>query len=704
MKMKRIIVAVLSLVMLGGAVSALSGCGKKEANIFMAQGVSGEQYYESEPVEWQRIYSTDTSLVSSSAEFEINNTAKTVILKNTLPRTVADVKAVISTLHGAASYSILTSAGVAADNLSHVVPGMKITVTAESGGVDSYTLMLANISGGANVTVSSSAPGYNAFSLTDGSLSSYWRSESDGWEKAQKIVIDLGKVYLVNGVAVNWDTHYATRYYYYNIYWSLDGQEYVKAADRSAFSPPELNTALTYLKTNDMLEERAARYVKLEITGCSTNIKYASVFEVEVFGWQMESKSFESAAYGVEVDAFKIDHKNKLIKIEWNLPNYFEREDFFRGLIFSGNSSYTLVSAAFYLAEGEVLMIEDSYGRIVSYTVCFGNCGGHRYPSELKISGASAKSEDEGFEAANVIDNDLSTRWSANKRDYTDSQLLIDMGRVQETEYIEIYFAKFGDNSRSYSYELYYSATGLLKNDFALLKSDTALTDFSGYARIETDGARIKYLKLIITGCSDSNASASVTEIKVYGYTQERDVLARVYFVSNGGYSLAPVSAAEGERLQAPDAVRLGYEFAGWYSDQELTVAFNGVVTEDTVLYAAWNRVTVKVRLQDSDGFTSYSDITAVPGESLELPIPVQDGYIFQGWFVDADVTQAYDWTYAPYSDITLYAKWEELPQKDHGLSDGTIAGFTIGGILGAGGLTTLAIFIRMLKKRRLEA
>ncbi|MFA6804315.1 MAG: InlB B-repeat-containing protein [Candidatus Methanomethylophilaceae archaeon] len=37
---------------------------------------------------------------------------------------------------------------------------------------------------------------------------------------------------------------------------------------------------------------------------------------------------------------------------------------------------------------------------------------------------------------------------------------------------------------------------------------------------------------------------------------------------------------------------------------------------------------------------------------------PVRDGYTFDGWYTDSDLTTAFDWTSAVAGNISLYAKW----------------------------------------------
>lgn len=69
----------------------------------------------------------------------------------------------------------------------------------------------------------------------------------------------------------------------------------------------------------------------------------------------------------------------------------------------------------------------------------------------------------------------------------------------------------------------------------------------------------------------------------------------RVTFRSNGGSEVAPVEVLRGTPLAPPQApTRAGYQFAGWYSDYDLTLPwdFNVPVAADMTLYAAWQPLT----------------------------------------------------------------------------------------------------------------
>ena len=59
------------------------------------------------------------------------------------------------------------------------------------------------------------------------------------------------------------------------------------------------------------------------------------------------------------------------------------------------------------------------------------------------------------------------------------------------------------------------------------------------------------------------------------------------------------------------------------------------------------------------NGGSSVSAINVISGQRINQPInPIRDGYTFNGWYSDPELTIQYDFTTSVTSDITLYAKW----------------------------------------------
>ena len=94
---------------------------------------------------------------------------------------------------------------------------------------------------------------------------------------------------------------------------------------------------------------------------------------------------------------------------------------------------------------------------------------------------------------------------------------------------------------------------------------------------------------------SDSGALAGNT-LNLYAWYAPA---VKVSFISNGGSAVPTQFLAAGETATEVAPTRTGYTFVGWYTDEELTQAydFSKPVNADTTLYAKWKAEMVKVTL-----------------------------------------------------------------------------------------------------------
>ena len=58
-------------------------------------------------------------------------------------------------------------------------------------------------------------------------------------------------------------------------------------------------------------------------------------------------------------------------------------------------------------------------------------------------------------------------------------------------------------------------------------------------------------------------------------------------------------------------------------------------------------------------GTLDETTLTARPGERIGVPVPVREGYTFEGWYLDEEYQQSFGET-MPDHDLTVYAKWEQ--------------------------------------------
>ena len=171
--------------------------------------------------------------------------------------------------------------------------------------------------------------------------------------------------------------------------------------------------------------------------------------------------------------------------------------------------------------------------------------------------------------------------------------------------------------------------------------------------------------------------------------------------------------------LYLPLPERKGYDFTGWYLDDNLT-QFAGAyrdtyrITKDTDFYAKWEKAedsnsgdsgnsgntgdndgngggsgngsgsstgngdgtqdennsgenlnTYTIKYDANGGKTKNASVKVVKGGSVKLPGAERDGYTFKGWYTDRQVFIGTEGeTYKPGRSISLYAKWEKA-EKD---------------------------------------
>ncbi len=142
-----------------------------------------------------------------------------------------------------------------------------------------------------------------------------------------------------------------------------------------------------------------------------------------------------------------------------------------------------------------------------------------------------------------------------------------------------------------------------------------------------------------------------------------------VSFNANGGTGPQSVTVAAGSLLTKPaDPVREGYRFAGWFTDDSFTVAWNfetGAVNASMILVARWETWTYTVTFASPGADAAAGPETlgvSSPASTLSaLPAPpVRKGYLFGGWFTEeGGAGENFTTATTVTADITVYAAWD---------------------------------------------
>ena len=148
-----------------------------------------------------------------------------------------------------------------------------------------------------------------------------------------------------------------------------------------------------------------------------------------------------------------------------------------------------------------------------------------------------------------------------------------------------------------------------------------------------------------------------------------------VLFNTNGGSKIEPLKVEENTLVLEPDIpTRNNYIFNGWYQDAQLTILWNfenDLLTESLTLYASWYPKDIEsglpiyiVSFETNGGLKIDSEFVAYNYPINNLVNPTRSDYAFEGWYQDEKLTNLWDENNKVIDNMTLYAKWRQLPPK----------------------------------------
>lgn len=132
----------------------------------------------------------------------------------------------------------------------------------------------------------------------------------------------------------------------------------------------------------------------------------------------------------------------------------------------------------------------------------------------------------------------------------------------------------------------------------------------------------------------------------------------------NGGSQVFTftIDVPTGEKIIAPeDPVKDGYTFGGWYTDTEFTTLYNfdNIIRNSFTLYGKWIPEEYTISF-NSNGGTEIASVKVLRDQLLAVPTePIKTGFAIEGWYLDAELTQKYDFSTLVVQNFTLYAKWK---------------------------------------------
>lgn len=167
---------------------------------------------------------------------------------------------------------------------------------------------------------------------------------------------------------------------------------------------------------------------------------------------------------------------------------------------------------------------------------------------------------------------------------------------------------------------------------------------------------------------TEYNFSSPVTaDLTLYAKWEEKNFVVTIFEYEG---KTTPYTVADGDTFAKPKdpEKRDGYTFDGWYADESRLIKFNFAkpITSDVTIYAKWLEVgATYFNVSFNYNYTGSPAALSNPvkeGEKAVKPAdPVRTGYIFDGWFTEAECKNAFDFNAPITADTQIYAGWTEI-------------------------------------------
>lgn len=125
------------------------------------------------------------------------------------------------------------------------------------------------------------------------------------------------------------------------------------------------------------------------------------------------------------------------------------------------------------------------------------------------------------------------------------------------------------------------------------------------------------------------------------------------------------ITVKEGECISLPTPSRENHDFLGWFLDDVLFDE-KTAITSNITLIAKWEQNNL-YKITYVNALDENTTLTYIKGETPAIPqTPSYEGYVFVGWFIDAEFSERYFFDYAFYEDVTLYAKYYDTSLEEY--------------------------------------
>ncbi|MBQ8726720.1 MAG: InlB B-repeat-containing protein [Clostridia bacterium] len=125
-----------------------------------------------------------------------------------------------------------------------------------------------------------------------------------------------------------------------------------------------------------------------------------------------------------------------------------------------------------------------------------------------------------------------------------------------------------------------------------------------------------------------------------------------IEFNVNGGKQIAPIIATANTPISLPIPQKEDYLFVEWLDNSGNVTDLTAMPTQSITLSAKWQAKLIF----DENGGSDVQDVSKPSEESIVLPAPQKDGFIFAGWYTQDK--SKYESTAMPSTSVHLKAGW----------------------------------------------
>lgn len=255
-------------------------------------------------------------------------------------------------------------------------------------------------------------------------------------------------------------------------------------------------------------------------------------------------------------------------------------------------------------------------------------------------------------------------------------ELLIDKGS-KATRYepnIEGYSVHYYYNYQKFDFDTILYEDTTLNGIFTINKYDVTFYD------INNDIAK----RELVNHGEKANApilDQYINELKFYGWSEDFSCVKQnlniypIYINNDADINLNPNGGTCSTNQipnynnsmydSLPIPYKKGYEFVGWYLNNELFTKETEITT-NIVLVARYTPILYKITLDPKGGHLENLELNVYYDSKVVLPIPTKDNSTFNNWHDKNDKIYDLEFYYSIDSDITLYAEYTTEDNLDN--------------------------------------